>query len=124
MYKQVFTWAYKFSYTLEGLGQFYVAYERLLKHWQETLGDRLIEIEYENLVTDQENQTRSLLDQLGLEFEDACLNFDESKAASSTASSVQVREKMHTRSVNRWKNYENELRPLKEYLENAGIIVE
>jgi len=124
MYKQVFTWAYKFSYTLEGLGQFYVAYERLLKHWQETLGDRLIEIEYEDLVADQENQTRKLLDRLGLEFEDACLNFDKSKAASSTASSVQVREKIHTRSVNRWKNYENELRPLKEYLENAGIVVE
>jgi len=124
MYKQVFTWAYKFSYTLDGLGQFYVAYERLLKHWQETLGDRLIEIEYEDLVADQENQTRKLLDRLGLEFEDACLNFDKSKAASSTASSVQVREKIHTRSVNRWKNYENELRPLKEYLENAGVAVE
>ncbi len=121
MYKQVFTWAYKFSYTLQGLGQFYVAFNRLLHHWREVLGDRLIEIEYESLVGDQENQTRQLLKDLGLDFEEACLNPDENKSVSATASSVQIREKVHTRSVNRWKNYEEQLRPLKETLEGAGI---
>ena len=124
MYKQVFTWAYKFSYTLEGLGQFYVAYNRLLDHWQKTLADRLIEVEYEDLVADQEKQTRILLDRLGLEFEEACLNFDKNETPSATASSIQVREKIHTRSVDRWKNYEKQLQPLREYLENAGIAVE
>ena len=124
MYKQVFTWAYKFSYTLEGLGQFYVAYLRLLKHWQDTLGDRLIEVEYETLVSDQENETRRLLSEVGLDFEAACLNFDQSKAASSTASSVQVREKIRTRSVERWKRYEQQLQPLREHLENAGVVIE
>lgn len=124
MYKQVFTWAYKFSYTLDGLGQFYVAYTRLLDHWQKTLADRLIEVEYEDLVADQEKQTRILLDRLGLEYEEACLDFDKNEAPSATASSIQVREKIHTRSVNRWKNYEKQLQPLREYLENAGIAVE
>jgi len=124
MYKQVFTWAYKFSYTLNGLGKFYVGYQRLLDHWQRLLGDRLIEVEYETLVSDQENQTRLLLDKLGLDFEEACLHFDESKTASATASSVQVREKIHTRSVDRWKNYAEQLQPLREHLESAGIVVE
>lgn len=124
MYKQLFTWAYKFSYTLDGLGRFYVAYKRLLDHWQQTLGDRLIEVEYEALVADQETQTRALLDRLGLDFEEACLNFDKNKSATATASFVQVREKIHTRSVNRWKNYEKQLRPLREFLENAGVAVE
>lgn len=124
MYKQLFTWAYKFSYFLEGLGRFYVAYDRLLNHWRETLGKRLIEVEYETLVSDQENQTRTLLERLGLDFEAACLNFEKSKSATTTASFVQVREKIHTRSVNRWKNYERQLQPLRERLENAGIAVE
>ena len=124
MYKQVFTWAYKFSYTLEGLGRFYVAYERLLDHWQQTLKDRLIEVEYESLVADQEGQTRELLEKLGLDFEEACLNFDQNVSATATASSVQVRQKIHTRSVNRWKNFAKQLQPLKESLENAGIAVE
>jgi len=124
MYKQVFTWAYKFSYTLKSLGRYYVAYNRLCNHWREVLGDRLIEVEYESLVADQEHQTRVLLEKLDLEFDEACLNFDQNITASTTASSVQVREKIHTRSVNRWKNFERQLQPLKEYLENAGIAVE
>ena len=124
MYKQVFTWAYKFSYTLKSLGRYYVAYNRLCNHWREVLGDRLIEVEYESLVADQERQTRVLLEKLDLDFEEACLNFDQNITASTTASSVQVREKIHTRSVNRWKNFERQLQPLKEYLENAGIAVE
>lgn len=124
MYKQVFTWAYKFSYTLEGLGRFYVAYDRLLDHWQSLLGDRVIDVEYEALVADQDGQTRILLERLGLDFEEACLSFDKNKTPSATASSIQVREKIHTRSVNRWKNYEEQLKPLRECLENAGIAVE
>lgn len=124
MYKQVFTWAYKFSYSLKGLGQYYVAYDRLLNHWRGLLKDRMIEIEYESLVTDQEGQTRILLDKLGLEFEQACLDFDQNRAPSATASSVQVREKVHTRSVNKWTRFAKQLQPLKEHLERAGIAVE
>lgn len=124
MYKQMFTWAYQFSYSLDGLAQYYVAHDRLRKHWQSLLGDRLIEVEYEALVSDQENQTRNLLDRLGLEFEPACLDFDKNTAPSTTASSVQVRSGIHTASVQRWRRFENQLLPLKEHLESAGIEVE
>jgi tetratricopeptide (TPR) repeat protein len=124
MYKQVFTWAYKFSYTIEGLGRYYVAYDRLLRHWRATLGNRFVEVEYEALVTDQERQTRALLEKLGLGFEQACIDFERNVTASTTASSVQVREKIHTRSVDRWRHFERHLQPLKTYLENAGIRVE
>jgi tetratricopeptide (TPR) repeat protein len=121
LYKQVFTWAYKYSYTLDTLGQYYVAYDRILNHWRELLGARLIEVEYETLVSDQEAQTRRVLDNLGLEFEEDCLHFDKNKTASTTASSVQVRQKIHTGSVNRWRRFEEQLAPLRDYLVNAGI---
>ncbi len=124
MYKQVFTWAYKFSYSLDGLGQYYVAYDRLRNHWREVLKDRLIEVEYESLVADQEGQTRRLLDKLGLEFEQSCLDFDQNKAPSTTASSVQVREKVHAQSVNKWIRFERQLQPLKDHFESAGIKLE
>jgi Tfp pilus assembly protein PilF len=121
MYKQVFTWAYKFSYSLEGLGQYYVAYDRLRNHWRNVLKDRLIEVEYESLVSDTENQTRLLLDKLGLDFEESCLNFEQNTAPSATASSVQIREKVHNNSVNKWQRFAEELQPLKEHLEAANI---
>ncbi len=121
MYKQVFTWAYKYSYDLGALAQYYIAYDRLCQHWRKVLGERLVEVQYEDLVSDQEAQTRKLLDGLGLEFEDACLTFEKNAAPSATASSVQVREKVHTGSVQRWKKYEAQLEPLRAQLEAAGI---
>lgn len=124
MYKQVFTWAYKFSYSLDWLGQYYIAHDRLRRHWQSLLAERMIEVQYEALVQDPENQTRRLLDQLGLEFEDACLNFDQNRSPTTTASSVQVREKVHSSSVNRWTHFASQLQPLREQLESAGIEVE
>jgi hypothetical protein len=124
MYKQVFTWAYKFSYSLEALGAYYVAYDRLASHWRSVLGQRLVEVDYEALVGDPEVRTRQLLERLGLEFEPACLESDRNEAASATASSVQVREKIHTRSVQRWRNFERHLQPLRAVLESAGIDVD
>ena len=124
MYKQVFTWAYKFSYSLKDLGQYYVAYDQLRNHWRDVLGDRLIEVEYESLASDTETQTRELLEKLGLNFEQSCLDFDKNSLPSATASSVQIREKTHSRSINKWKNFSKELQPLKDYLESAGIKVE
>ena len=121
MYKQLFTWAYKYSYSLDTLGSYYIAYERLCAHWRELLGDQLVEVQYEDLVSDQEAQTRRLLDSLGLEFEEACLSFEKNIAPTATASSVQVREKVHTGSVERWKRYEKQLEPLRMQLEAAGI---
>jgi tetratricopeptide (TPR) repeat protein len=121
MYKQVFTWAYKYSYDLDNLGRYYIAYERLCRHWQTLLGDRLVEIRYEDLVSDQEAQTRRLLDRLGLPFERACLEFEKNAAPSATASSVQVRQKMHTGSIGRWRQFEQQLAPLAERLVAAGI---
>lgn len=121
LYKQSF---FRFAYTLDDLGRYYVAYDRLMDHWRETLKDRLIEVEYESLVEDQEGETRRLLGELGLQFEEACLDFHKNVAASATASSVQVREKIHTRSVKRWRQFEKHLQSLREHLENAGIAVE
>ena len=118
VYKQSF---FRFAYSLDDLARYYLAYDRLSRHWRSLLGSRLIEVSYEDLVSDTETETRRLLQALGLEFEDACLNFDRNAAPVATASSVQVREKTHTRSVGRWKKFERQLRPLREQLEQGGV---
>ena len=118
MYKQSF---FSFAYTLENLGRYYVAYDRLRRHWGKVLKDRVIEVEYESLVADPEGQTRALLDRLGLDFEQACLDFHLNKTPSATASAAQVREKAHTRSVKKWEKFERQLQPLKDYFDEAGI---
>ncbi|MCH9005522.1 MAG: sulfotransferase [Proteobacteria bacterium] len=120
VYKQSF---FRFAYSLDDLAEYYLAYDRLSRHWRDMLGSRMLELNYEDLVADQEGQTRWLLDGLGLKFEEACLHFDKNATPVATASSVQVREKMHTRSVDKWKKFEKQLRPLRDKLERGGVIV-
>jgi hypothetical protein len=124
MFKQVFTWAYKFSYSLEDTGRYYIAYRRLLDHWRRILDERLIDLEYEALTSDPEGETRRLLDRIGVAFEESCLHFDTNESATTTASSVQVREQVHGRSVRRWTHFSRQLQPLRRTLEQAGIEVE
>lgn len=123
MFKQLFTRVYEFSYSFDDLARYYVIYEKLFQHWKAVLGDRIIEIEYENLVTDISGETAAALKKMGLEFEQGCIDFDKNPSASTTASSVQIREKIHSRSVLKWKHYEKHLEPLKLKLEAAGIKV-
>lgn len=118
MYKQPY---FRFAYTQEDLGRFYVAYRKLMDHWRQLLGPRLIEVDYESLVANQESETRRILTALGLTFEQATLEFDRNAAPSATASSVQVREKVHTRSVGRWRQFASHLAPLEKFLSENGI---
>ena len=120
MYKQSF---FRYAYTLDDLGAYYVAWDRLRRHWQSVLSSRLVEVTYEELVADQENQTRQLLDAVGLQFEPGCLHFEGNRAASNTASAAQVRQKMHGRSVDRWRRFAHQLEPLRKTLVAAGIQV-
>lgn len=118
MYKQSF---FRYAYSLDDLGAYYVAFHRLYEHWRRVLRGRMIEVEYEAMVGDQLVQTRKLLEQLGLGLEDGCLRFEENKTSSNTASAVQIREKIHTRSVSRWMRFEKQLDSLRSHLEDAGI---
>ena len=66
-------------------------------------------------------KTVDAINKLEPDFEEACLHFEKNVTASNTASTVQIREKAHTRSVRRWTRYEKQLQSLQEHLERAGI---
>lgn len=108
---------FRYAYRLADLAEFYPAYHRLMQHWRELLGERLIEIDYETLVSDFENSACRLLEQCGLPFEKDCLTFQDKPAVVATASASQVREKVHGRSVGKWRYFEQHLRPLRERLQ-------
>ncbi len=121
MYKTLFRDAYPFSYDLRELGDYYLAYRELMAHWQACMPGVIHEVNYEDLVTDIEHETRRLLAYCGLPWEDQCLRFHENAAASTTASAVQVRREIYRSSVGKWRLYENQLEPLARQLMNAGI---
>lgn len=85
---------------------------RLMDHWRNVLPVPLLEVEYEQTVEDLEGVARKMIDFVGLEWDPACLAFHESKRTVRTASLSQVRQPVYKKSVQRWKNYEEPLKPL------------
>lgn len=121
IYKTLFQDGYPFSYDLQELGRYYVAYRRLMRHWREVLPGAIYELQYEDLVADPVEQIRGLLDFCGLDWEDACADFHTNTAPTTTASAAQVRRRLYTTSVSQWRNYATQLAPLREQLKAGGI---
>ena len=100
------------AYNLNDLAQFYNLYEDLMEFWHELYPHKIYDISYEDLTTNQEEETRKLLAYCDLEWDEDCLNFHTNKRAVQTASSLQVREKMYQGSSEVWKNYKDYLKPI------------
>lgn len=115
---------YDYSYDLLDIAAYYVRFDRLMARWRAVLGDRLIELRYEDLVADQTGQTRRLLAHCGLEWADACLDFHANAAPVSTPSAAQVRQPIYAHSVARWKQHIEVLEPVRRYFEEAGIALD
>ena len=124
IYKTLFTLPYPFSYDLKELGTYYIAYRSLMRHWQSTLGESMLTVNYEQLVHNQEEQTRRIIEYCDLPWEDACLDFQDNNAASSTASAVQVRQPINPSSIGQWRNYQQQLQSLVTLFEENGISTE
>jgi tetratricopeptide (TPR) repeat protein len=121
MYKQLFRDAYPFSYSQQDLAEYYIAYHQLMAHWENMMPGVIHTVCYEDLVNNTEGEARRVLAHCGLDWEEQCLDFHKSTAASTTASATQVRQKVYTSSVGKWRTYETELMPLRQKLEAAGI---
>ena len=114
-YFQKFVLSLNFTMDLSDLADYYREHRRLMAHWRAVLPpETLLDLPYEELVADQEGWTRKILDFLGLEWDERVLNFHETKRAVATASFWQVRQKMFKNSVQRWRNYEKFIGPLKQ----------
>ncbi|HEV7612318.1 MAG TPA: sulfotransferase [Steroidobacteraceae bacterium] len=121
MYKTLFKDGYPFSYDLEEIGRYYIAYRRLMDHWQSAMAEGIHTVSYEALVADQVGETRKLLNFCGLEWQDSCIDFHRNSSPTTTASAVQVRRRLYDTSVSQWRNYAAQLAQLDSQLRAAGI---
>ena len=96
------------SYDMELISQLYQEYQSLMEYWSNYFND-IYELQYEDLVKDNNNEIKKLLEYCELDYEDKCINYVENKRAVNTASNVQVRKKIYTTSINRWKSYQKHI---------------
>ena len=112
IYKQRFAAPYVFDTDLEEINHLYRIHDQLMALWHRVLPDRLHVLDYENLVSEPEGQARELINSLGLEWDDRCLEFYRSKRKVQTASMHQVRQPVYTASKDKYLKYADHLGPL------------
>jgi tetratricopeptide (TPR) repeat protein len=112
------------SFELTELGQYYLDYRRLMSHWQNLFRGEILTVQYEELVVDQERVSRQLIDYIGLEWDERCLEFHKNTRNVMSPSNMQVRQSMYKGSMNRWKRYEKHIQPLINVLQPAMDINE
>jgi len=105
-----------FGNNIEDLSGYYKSYIEMMSFWHEIFPNKIYDLNYEKLTTNQEEETKKLLDYCELDWDKNCLNFHSNKRAVKTASSLQVRKKMYQGSSDAWKKYEAHLEPLIESL--------
>jgi tetratricopeptide (TPR) repeat protein len=116
-YRQLFARGQSFTYDLTDIGEYFLQYQRMMDHWHEVLPGRVLTVQYEDLVTDFENQVRRLLEFCELPFEESCVRYWETERPVRTASSEQVRQPIYTQSIHRWRRYQHHLGELIDVLE-------
>lgn len=123
-YKNLFasTSAYYFySYDLLDTARYYARFDRLMAFWEQLLPGRILQLSYENLVADQEGESRKLYAHCGLGWTDAALAFHTQTAAVATPSAAQVRRPIYRDAVARWRRHAEALAPAQAFLEGQGI---
>ena len=115
-FMQWFAAGHRYTHALEHLAIYYQQYRRLMRHWREVLPLPVLDLHYERLVADQAGESRRLVAFLGLDWEDACLQFYRQDRAVNTASHLQVRQPIYRSSVDRWRRYGSGLDVLREAL--------
>lgn len=112
-----------YTFSLETAAQYVVRFEAMAKRFGETLpNERYCEVSYEDIVADLEAEVRRLLTFCGLEFEEACLRFEENASPVATASAAQVRLPIYASSVGRWRRYRPLIDPALDILVAGGVM--
>jgi len=119
-YFQQFSPTLNFTMDLADLAHYCREHQRLMTHWRAALpAGTLLDVPYEELVADPEPWTRRILDFLGLDWDEKCLQFQKTERPVMTASFWQVRQKIYKDSVGRWRHYRKFIAPLLD-LADAG----
>ena len=117
-YKQLFGQGQNFTYDMFEIAEYYRQYHEVMTHWHSALPGKILDVHYEETVTDLESQVRRVLEFCGLPFEDQCLRFYTTERAVKTASSEQVRQPIYRGALGKWRRYEKHLGAWQEVLDD------
>ena len=122
IYKTIFHQAYPYSYDLEELSDYFIAYWTLMEHWRQLMPTQILDVDYEDTVADTESQAKRIIDFCGLNWDPSCLDYQTTKTSITTASAAQVRQPVYNSSVEKWRNVEDQFELVVQKFKAAGIV--
>ena len=117
--RELFSEVNPYSYDQLELAEYFLQYQRLMRHWHATCPGRILDVDYAELTRDPERVLRGVAEFCGLAFEPGMLDLSSRSRGIATASAVQVREGVVARETPKWSPYAAYLRPLRERLDPA-----
>ncbi len=94
-------------------------YRWYINFWNQHFSDQILTVQYEKLVSDPEGYGKLVTDFAGIPWDPAILHPEKNTASVRTASLAQVRSKIGTKSISKWKSQAEHLKPLIENLDPA-----
>ncbi|MDA9060419.1 tetratricopeptide repeat protein [Candidatus Thioglobus sp.] len=95
-----------YCYDLDDTVTYFGLYTDLMQFWLGHYGDRIYNLNYDNLTINQDDETRKLIAYLELEWENDCLSPQHNKRSVRTVSQQQVRQKVYQGSSQQWRKFE------------------
>ena len=83
--------------------------QRLMEHWKRETDLPILDVRYEDVVTNPDTEFPRFIQFLGLPWDEGCKRFHESRRTVRTLSYDQVNRPLYATSVNRWQHYEKHL---------------
>jgi tetratricopeptide (TPR) repeat protein len=119
IYFQKLATGHKYAFNLDALSQYYIKYQELMVFWQEQFGDDIIICRYDELVAETKTTVSTILNRIGLDWQQNCEDFQQNKRNVNTASAWQVRQPIHQDSVERWLRYKPHLVSIEKTMEQS-----
>ena len=95
-----------YSYDLDDVVSHFLSYKSLMAFWHECFRDKIIDLDYERLVTNQKEETEGLVRSLGLDWDPSFLQPHKNPRSPRTASQQQVRKRVFQGSSFSWRKFE------------------
>ena len=116
IYRANFAHGNEYSSSLVDCASIYLDQENVMTKYKNRFPLKIYDLNYDLLVTNPHKEIKTLIKWLGWEWDDSYLSPHLNKRSVSTASNIQVRSPINSKSIGGWKNYEDMLKPAIEIL--------
>ena len=116
IYRAHFTEGNEYSSSLVDSAKVYLDQEELMTEYKNRFRSKIYDFNYDSLVSNPNEEIKSLISWLGWEWKEQYLSPQLNSRSVTTASNVQVRSPINTKSLGGWKNYKEMLRPAMEII--------